>query len=86
MPVAVIIMFASVYGVARLAARIYAGAIVRGGSRLSRTAALRLRGDCLIRSGSSGQLEVELARMPLVRSASQAVLIGPAREPSAGNA
>jgi len=44
MPLAVVIMAASVYGTARLAARIYAGALVRGGARLSWRAALRLRG------------------------------------------
>ncbi len=40
---AVLIMLASIYGVARLAARIYSGAIVRGGARLSLRAALRLQ-------------------------------------------
>jgi ABC-2 type transport system permease protein len=40
---AVLIMLASIYGMARLAARIYAGAIVRGGARLSWRAALRLQ-------------------------------------------
>jgi ABC-2 type transport system permease protein len=44
MPLAVVIMVAAVYGVARLAARIYAGALVRSGGRLSWRAALRLRG------------------------------------------
>ncbi len=44
MPLAVVIMVAAVYGTARLAARIYAGALVRGGARLSWRAALRLRG------------------------------------------
>jgi ABC-2 type transport system permease protein len=39
---AVLIMLASIYGTARLAARIYAGAIVRGGARLGWRAALRL--------------------------------------------
>ena len=38
-----LIMLAAVYGTARLAARIYSGAIVRGGARLSWRAALRLR-------------------------------------------
>ncbi len=36
-----VLMFAAVYGTARLAARIYSGAIVRGGARLSVRAALR---------------------------------------------
>ena len=45
MPLAVLIMAAAVYGTARLAARIYAGALVRSGARLSWRAALRLRGD-----------------------------------------
>lgn len=43
MPLAVAIMLASVYGAARLAARIYAGAIVRGGACLGWRDALRLR-------------------------------------------
>lgn len=38
----VLVMVASVYGMARLAARIYAGALVRGGARLGWRAALRL--------------------------------------------
>jgi len=41
-PLAVLIMLVSVYGAARLAARIYASAIVRGGARLSWRDALRL--------------------------------------------
>lgn len=45
MPVAILVTVASVYGMARLAARIYAGAIVRGGARLSWSTALRLRGE-----------------------------------------
>ena len=40
---AVLIMLASIYGTARLAARIYSEAIVRGGARLSWRAALRLQ-------------------------------------------
>jgi ABC-2 type transport system permease protein len=43
MPVAIAIMLASIYGMARLAGRIYAGGLVRGGARLSWIAALRLR-------------------------------------------
>ena len=43
MPVAVLIMVVAVYGMVRLAARIYAPALVRGGVRLSWSAALRLR-------------------------------------------
>jgi ABC-2 type transport system permease protein len=43
MPVAVLIMVVGVYGMVRLAARIYAPAVVRGGARLSWSAALRLR-------------------------------------------
>jgi ABC-2 type transport system permease protein len=43
MPVAVLIMVVAVYGMVRLAARIYAPALVRGGARLSWSAALRLR-------------------------------------------
>jgi len=42
-PLAVVIMVASIYGMARLAGRIYAAGLVRGGARLSWTAALRLR-------------------------------------------
>jgi ABC-2 type transport system permease protein len=42
---AVLIMLASIYGTARLAARIYSGAIVRGGARLGWRAALRLQQD-----------------------------------------
>jgi ABC-2 type transport system permease protein len=44
MPLAVLIMAAAVYGTSRLAARVYAGALVRSGARLSWRAALRLRG------------------------------------------
>jgi ABC-2 type transport system permease protein len=43
MPVAIVIMLASIYGMARLAGRIYAGGLVRGGARMSWMAALRLR-------------------------------------------
>jgi ABC-2 type transport system permease protein len=43
MPLAVLIMLASIYGMARLAGRIYATSLVRGGPRLSWTAALRIR-------------------------------------------
>jgi ABC-2 type transport system permease protein len=43
MPLAVLIMIGAIYGMARLAARIYAPALVRGGARLSWGAALRLR-------------------------------------------
>jgi ABC-2 type transport system permease protein len=43
MPLAILIMLASIYGMARLAGRIYATSLVRGGPRLSWTAALRLR-------------------------------------------
>lgn len=43
MPVAVLIMLASIYGMARLAGRIYATSLVRGGPRLSWTDALRTR-------------------------------------------
>jgi ABC-2 type transport system permease protein len=43
MPLAVLIMLASIYGMARLAGRIYATSLVRGGPRLSWTAALRTR-------------------------------------------
>jgi ABC-2 type transport system permease protein len=43
MPVAVLIMVAAIYGMLRLAARIYAPALVQGGTRLSWGAALRLR-------------------------------------------
>jgi ABC-2 type transport system permease protein len=42
-PVAVLIMVVAVYGMVRLAARIYAPALVRGGARLRWSAALRLR-------------------------------------------
>jgi ABC-2 type transport system permease protein len=42
-PLAVVIMVASIYGMARLAGRIYATGLVRGGARLSWMAALRLR-------------------------------------------
>ena len=43
MPLAVAIMLASIYGMARLAGRIYATGLVSGGSRLSWLVALRLR-------------------------------------------
>ena len=43
MPLAVLIMLASIYGMARLAGRIYSTSLVRGGPRLSWMAALRLR-------------------------------------------
>jgi hypothetical protein len=43
MPLDVLITLVAVYGMARLAARIYAPALVRGGARLSWGAALRLR-------------------------------------------
>jgi ABC-2 type transport system permease protein len=42
-PLAIVIMLASIYGMARLAGNIYATSLVRGGPRLSWTAALRLR-------------------------------------------
>jgi ABC-2 type transport system permease protein len=42
MPAAVLIMLVSIYGTARLAARIYAGSLVRSGARLGWRAALRL--------------------------------------------
>lgn len=43
MPVAILLMIAAIYGMVRLAARIYAPAMVRGGGRLSWSAALRLQ-------------------------------------------
>jgi ABC-2 type transport system permease protein len=43
MPVAVLIMVVAIYGMARLAARIYAPALVQGGGRLTWRAALRLQ-------------------------------------------
>lgn len=43
MPLAVLIMLASIYGMARLAGRIYATSLVRGGPRLSWIAVLRRR-------------------------------------------
>jgi ABC-2 type transport system permease protein len=43
MPVVVLLTVVAVYGMVRLAARIYAPALVRGGARLSWSAALRLR-------------------------------------------
>ncbi len=43
MPLDVLITLAAIYGMARLAARIYAGALVRGGARLSWRSAVRLR-------------------------------------------
>jgi ABC-2 type transport system permease protein len=45
MAVAVLLTLGGVYGMARLAARIYAPALVRGGARLSWRAALRLQAD-----------------------------------------
>jgi ABC-2 type transport system permease protein len=42
-PLDVLIMLIAVYGMIRLAARVYTGALVRGGARLSWRAALRLR-------------------------------------------
>jgi ABC-2 type transport system permease protein len=43
MPLAVLIMLASIYGMTRLAGRVYATSLVRGGPRLSWTDALRTR-------------------------------------------
>jgi len=43
MPLAIVIMLASIYGMARLAGRIYATGLVSGGARLSWMVALRLR-------------------------------------------
>jgi ABC-2 type transport system permease protein len=43
MPLAILIMLASIYGMARLAGRIYSTSLVRGGPRLSWMVALRLR-------------------------------------------
>jgi ABC-2 type transport system permease protein len=43
MPLAVVIMLASIYGMVRLAGRIYAEGLVHGGARLSWMVALRLR-------------------------------------------
>jgi len=43
MPLAVLIMLVSIYGMSRLAGRIYANGLVRGGSKLSWLVALRLR-------------------------------------------
>lgn len=43
MPLAILIMLASIYGMARLAGRIYANTLVRGGPRMSWMAALRIR-------------------------------------------
>lgn len=43
MPLAILIMVASIYGMARFAGRIYATSLVRGGPRLSWIAALRFR-------------------------------------------
>ena len=43
MPLAILIMLASIYGMARLAGRIYSTSLIRGGPRLSWMAALRLR-------------------------------------------
>jgi ABC-2 type transport system permease protein len=42
-PLAVLIMVASIYGMARFAGRIYSNSLVRGGPRLSWRVALRLR-------------------------------------------
>ena len=43
MPLAILIMLASIYWVARLEGRIYATSLVRAGARLSWRAALRFR-------------------------------------------
>jgi ABC-2 type transport system permease protein len=43
MPLAILIMLASIYGMARLAGRIYATSLVRGGPKLSWASALRMR-------------------------------------------
>jgi len=43
MPLAILIMLASIYGMARFAGRVYASSLVRGGPRLSWTDALRTR-------------------------------------------
>lgn len=43
MPTAVLIMVAAIYGMARVSARVYTGALVRSGARLSWRDALRLR-------------------------------------------
>ena len=43
MPLAILVMLASIYGMARFAGRIYATSLVRGGPRLSWIVALRLR-------------------------------------------
>lgn len=43
LPLAALIMVASIYGMVRLAARIYAAALIRGGARVGWRAALRLR-------------------------------------------
>jgi ABC-2 type transport system permease protein len=43
MPLAILIMLASIYGMARLAGRIYASSLVRGGQKLSWAAVLRTR-------------------------------------------
>ena len=43
---AALVMLAAIYGSSKLAARIYAAALVRGGARLSWGAALRLRENC----------------------------------------
>ena len=45
MLIAVLLMLGGIYGMARLAARIYAPALVRGGARLSWRAALRLQAE-----------------------------------------
>jgi ABC-2 type transport system permease protein len=44
LPVQTVIMLASVYAVARLASRVYSGALIHGGARLGWQAALRLSG------------------------------------------
>ncbi len=43
MPLAILIMLASIYGMARLAGRVYATSLVRGGPRLSWMTVLRIR-------------------------------------------
>jgi ABC-2 type transport system permease protein len=42
LPLGAVIMAASIYGMVRLASRIYSGALMRGGPRLGWRAALRL--------------------------------------------
>lgn len=45
LPLAAVIMAASIYGMVRLAARIYSGALIHSGARIGWRAALRLRAD-----------------------------------------